>query len=64
MKTKKYRKDGHRVAWMASLAGRHCRPISAGAAGTVKVFMIPKFTGIAPFTDAATGCKTEGKSWV
>src|SRR5665213_465272 len=34
---------------------------SAGAAGTVKVFMIPKFTGIAPFTDAAAGCKTEGK---
>jgi len=34
----------------------------AGAAGkTVKVFMIPKFTGIAPFTDAANGCKTEGK---
>src|ERR1039458_5504562 len=35
---------------------------SAGASGTVKVFMIPKFTGIAPFTDAAAGCKTEGKS--
>src|ERR1039457_1779858 len=35
---------------------------SAGASGTVKVFMIPKFTGIAPFTDAAAGCKTEGKA--
>jgi rhamnose transport system substrate-binding protein len=35
---------------------------SAGAAGkSVKVYMIPKFTGIAPFTDAANGCKTEGK---
>lgn len=34
---------------------------SAGAAGTVKVFMIPKFTGIAPFTDAAAGCKKQGK---
>jgi len=33
---------------------------TAGAAGAVKVFMIPKFTGIAPFTDAAAGCKTEG----
>jgi rhamnose transport system substrate-binding protein len=33
----------------------------ANASGTVKVFMIPKFTGIAPFTDAAAGCKTEGK---
>ena len=33
----------------------------AGAAGVTKVFMIPKFTGIAPFTDAANGCKTEGK---
>src|ERR1019366_1140013 len=30
---------------------------SAGASGTVKVFMIPKFTGIAPFTDAAAGGK-------
>jgi rhamnose transport system substrate-binding protein len=34
---------------------------SAGASGSTKVFMIPKFTGIAPFTDAANGCKTEGK---
>src|SRR3984957_15513312 len=34
---------------------------TAGASGAVKVFMIPKFTGIAPFTDAANGCKTEGK---
>jgi rhamnose transport system substrate-binding protein len=34
---------------------------SASASGSVKVFMIPKFTGIAPFTDAAAGCKTEGK---
>lgn len=33
---------------------------SAGASGKVKVYMIPKFTGIAPFTDAAKGCKTEG----
>jgi rhamnose transport system substrate-binding protein len=33
---------------------------SAGAAGSVKVFMIPKFTGVAPFTQAAAGCKTEG----
>ncbi|MGO9964324.1 MAG: substrate-binding domain-containing protein [Acidimicrobiales bacterium] len=33
---------------------------SASAAGMTKVFMIPKFTGIAPFTDAANGCKTEG----
>lgn len=33
---------------------------SAGASGSVKVFMIPKFTGIAPFTQAAAGCKTEG----
>lgn len=32
----------------------------AGAAGKVKVFMIPKFTGIAPFTQAAAGCKSEG----
>jgi len=32
----------------------------AGAAGSTKVFMIPKFTGIAPFTQAAAGCKTEG----
>src|SRR3984957_9746193 len=34
---------------------------TAGASGAVKVFMIPKFTGIAPFTDAAKGCKTEGQ---
>jgi rhamnose transport system substrate-binding protein len=34
---------------------------TAGASGTVKVFMIPKFTGIAPFTDAAAGCKKQGK---
>ncbi len=37
---------------------------TAGAAGkvkVVKVFMLPKFTGIAPFTQAAAGCKKEGK---
>ena len=33
----------------------------AGAAGAPKVFMIPKFTGAPPFTQAAAGCKTEGK---
>lgn len=33
---------------------------SASAAGSVKVYMIPKFTGIAPFTQAAAGCKSEG----
>lgn len=33
---------------------------SATAAGSVKVFMIPKFTGIAPFTQAAAGCKSQG----
>jgi len=33
---------------------------NAGAAASVKVFMIPKFTGIAPFTQAAAGCKSEG----
>src|ERR1035438_3180491 len=33
---------------------------NAGAAASVKVFMIPKFTGIAPFTQAAAGCKSQG----
>lgn len=33
---------------------------SAGASGLTKVFMIPKFTGAAPFTQAAAGCKSQG----
>ena len=33
---------------------------TASASGKTKVYMIPKFTGIAPFTDAAAGCKKEG----
>ncbi len=33
---------------------------SAGASGMTKVYMIPKFTGIAPFTQAAAGCKSQG----
>lgn len=54
-----------KVALVAAMLGAMVVPsvllsATSGAAGMTKVFMIPKFTGIAPFTDAAQGCKTEG----
>ena len=49
---------------LAMLGATLVPPVLLGAtseaATTTKVFMIPKFTGIAPFTDAAHGCKIEG----
>jgi rhamnose transport system substrate-binding protein len=58
-----------KTAMAVALASATLLPIGflagAGTAGaaakSVKVYMIPKFTGIAPFTDAAAGCKAEGK---